>query len=138
MRGTIETKEISMTIDFLVQLVPGLDQDHPAFEAAMEEFTRDARDAVEFKVAERSAISHGSKGGVLQELVLTASATPSSAVAMVQLVKLWLKRDRHRSIQVTIRQEGKEPVTVEASGDTLSLDSFEKIVTKTLAEMRLP
>jgi Effector Associated Constant Component 1 len=136
MQATVETKEISVTIDFLVQLrVADLDHDHPAFEAAMEEFTTDARDAVEFKVTERSAVSHGSKGGVLQELVLTASATPSSAVAVVQLVKLWLKRDRHRSIQVTIRQAGKESMIVEASGDTLSLDSFEKIVNKTLAEM---
>lgn len=126
-----------MTVDFLVQLrVAGLDHDHPAFEAAMEEFSADARDAVELKVAERNAVSHGSKGGVLQELVLTASAAPSSAVAVVQLVKLWLRRDRHRSINVTIRQEGKKPVTVEASGDMLSLDSFEKIVNKALEKTR--
>jgi hypothetical protein len=125
-----------MAVDFLVQLeVAGLDPDHPAFEAAMDEFTADARDATELKVSERNAVSHGNKGGVLQELVLTASAGPSSAVAVVQLVKLWLRRDRHRSIHVTIRQEGKKPVTVEASGDNLSLDAFEKVVNKSLGKM---
>jgi hypothetical protein len=125
-----------MAVDFSVQLeVAGLDPDHPAFEAAMNEFMADARDATEFEVSEHNAVSHENKGGVLQELVLTASAGPSSAVAVVQLVKLWLRRDRHRSIEVTIQQEGKEPVTVEANGDNLSLDAFEKVVNKSLGKM---
>ena len=123
-------------VDFLIQLdVSGLDPDHPAHETAMDEFMADAREAAELEVSECNAVSHGSKGGVLQELVLNGSAAPSSAVAVVQLVKLWLRRDRHRSIQVTIRQEGKKPVTVEASGDQMSLDTFEKIVNKTLGKM---
>jgi hypothetical protein len=123
-------------VDLFIQLeVGGLDPDHPAHEVAMDEFMADAREAAELEVSERNAASHGSKGGVLQELVLTVSAAPSSAVAVVQLVKLWLRRDRHRSIHVTIRQEGEEPVTVEATGDSLSLDAFEKIVNKALVKM---
>lgn len=130
-----------MPIDIEVVLgVADLDEDDPSFELAVQEFISDAREAPKLELEHRKPASEdvkaalATKGGVLQELVLIASA-PSSAATVVSLVRLWLKRDRHRSISLKIRPSGKEPVTVEASGDNLSLATLEKVIDSTFRDL---
>jgi hypothetical protein len=131
-----------MPIDIEVRLeVSGLDHENPAFELATQEFVSDARETPELDVSERrrSASDEGvatpvTKGGILQELVLIASA-PSSAATVVSLCRLWLKRDRHRSISLNIKRPGKKPVAVEASGDNVSLGTLEKVIESAFRDM---
>jgi hypothetical protein len=131
-----------MSVDIGVGLdVAGLDRDHPSFELATQEFISDARETPELEVSEQKksasdadAATPGTKSGIVQELILIASA-PSSAAAVVSLVKLWLRRDRHRSISLEIRPSGKAPVTVQASGDNISLETLEKVVESSLNEL---
>jgi hypothetical protein len=115
------------TVDVTVQLkIAGLSDDHSAFQAATREFASDARQMRDVTLKERDVGSPGGKG-FLQEFALIPSG-PSAAWAVVQLVKLWIGRDRRRSIQVTIKRPGKEPIVVEASGDSLSQQTLDKAI----------
>jgi hypothetical protein len=133
-----------MSIDIEVQLdVTGLDHENPAFEQATEEFISDVRETPELAVSKlkkpaqrEGATVPTTKGGTLQEILVIASA-PSSAATVVSLFKLWLKRDRHRTISLKIKPSGKnkEPITVEASGENVSLATLEKVIESAFRDM---
>lgn len=122
---------MSTNTDVVVRLkVAELKSNHPALEAATQEFVSDARKTRHVNVVERDVDSPGGKG-FLQEFALIPSG-PSAAWAVVTLVKLWLGRDRRRSVQITIKNPGQDPVIVEATGDSISLQTFEKVIYETL------
>jgi hypothetical protein len=112
----------------VVPSVEGLDKGHPALEAAVDEFYDDLRELSGVKIQERDAetAQSGSKGA-LQHLVLDPDG-PAAAWATVKMAKLWLSRDRQRSLSVTIDGPGQEPRTITASGDIVSTEALERAI----------
>jgi hypothetical protein len=108
--------------------VEGLDKGHPALEAAADEFYDNLRQLSGIKVQERDVgtTQFGFKG-VLQHLVLMPDG-PAAAWATVKMAKLWLSRDRQRSLTVTIDCPGQEPRTITASGDIVSAEALERAI----------
>ena len=112
--------------------VDGVAGGHPAYLQAAEEFVHDIREQPGIAVAERAAAAppSGAKGAV-QELIL-APGTATLALAAVKIMKLWLSRDRRRTIDININRPGSEPVTLHASGEHISLDVLEETVRRAL------
>jgi hypothetical protein len=119
---------LDAAVEFIVDLsIAGLANDHPALEKAREDFAEDASDATDVDlVAREDGGARGGKG-FLQEYALIPTG-PSAAWAIVQLVKLWLNRDRSRTVRITIKRPGQEPMTIEATGDGLADTSLEQVV----------
>lgn len=108
--------------------VEGLDKGHPALEAAIDEFNTDLRGLSGIKIEERDAEAArpGSKGA-LQHLILDPEGA-AAAWAVVRMAKLYLSRDRRRSLTVTIDRPGHEPQTITASGDSVSVEALERAI----------
>lgn len=106
----------------------------PAHAQAVDELLDDLRSVNGLTAREEAAApsSPSAKGGIT-ELVLGPS-TASAAWAVVKLARLWLERDRRRTISITVRQPGREPVEIEGSGENLSLDVLARTVELALAE----
>jgi hypothetical protein len=117
--------QVELTID-------GLSKDHSARMQAVEEFLSDVDDepGVVVKQQETTAQESLSKGGI-QELIL-APGSASALWAIVRITKLWLARDRRRTIDLSISRPGSEPLTVHASGENLSLETLESTVRRAL------
>jgi hypothetical protein len=108
----------------------GIKADHPAHEQSIEELLSELHGLPGVAITKRDRTHHGSAGkGVLQEIFLipggTTAALGAVKIIKVKIIKLWLSRDRRRSIDITISRADSEPLTIHASGDNLSLEALE-------------
>jgi hypothetical protein len=124
---------MSTQVQIQVELgTDGVPKDHPAHMQAAEEFLSDVHDEPGLVVKQESAATQRSlrKGGI-QDLVL-APGSAGAAWAVVRITKLWLARDRRRTIDLSISRPGSEPLTVHASGESVSLEALENTVRRAL------
>lgn len=112
--------------------VAGLTADHPVAQEALDDFARDAREVPGLSVEEGGVPASGAKGGPSE--LLLAPGAPSAAWAVVKLVELWLRRDRSRSMKITIRRDGVEALTVDVSGEHISTQALETGIAKALGD----
>jgi len=113
--------------------VKGLAKGHPARSDATDELVRDLQEIPGIGLQESSAITEpGSGKGGLQDLVL-APGTASAAWAVVKIIKLWLARDRRRTINISITRPGEQAMVVEASGENLSHQTLESVMREALS-----
>ncbi|MEU2775942.1 hypothetical protein ABZ646_24160 [Streptomyces sp. NPDC007162] len=127
----------SETLFAVTLSIDGLESQHPAVEEAFAEFVHSARAVPGLAVTEESIPSPHSKGSGLSDLLLLPG-TPAVAVAVARMFRLWLQRDRARSIAVTVRQAGREVLSVEASGEAVSIDALERSINQTLEQQKQP
>jgi hypothetical protein len=101
--------------------VAGLEAGHTAALDALDELFADLKSVPELKAAERDAAGHGGKGA-LAELIVGLGSTGSIA-AFARIVRLWLERDRHRSLTVSIteRETGK---VIKIEGENISIGTL--------------
>jgi hypothetical protein len=110
----------------------GLPKDHPACIEATEEFLHDVQEQPGIAVEERSVPAQPSATkGAAQELLL-APGTAGLSLAAVKIIKLWLSRDRRRTIDVSIKGLGDAPLSLHASGEHISLETLEDTVRRAL------
>lgn len=106
----------------------GLARSHPAAIQATEELYADIRRSPGTLIEERDTErAQPSTKGALQELLLSPESA-GAAWAAVKVVKLWLARDRRRTLTVTIDRPGHERQTIHASGDSISVEALERAV----------
>ncbi|MFD7471193.1 hypothetical protein ACFV8Z_03090 [Streptomyces sp. NPDC059837] len=74
----------------------------------------------------------GEKGGV--SALLLAPGAPSVAWAVVKLVELWLRRDRSRSMTITVQRDGSDELTVNVSGEQISTQALEAGIAKAFGD----
>jgi len=110
----------------------GLPKNHPAYIQATEEFVHDVQVEPGIALGEHYTASqpYPTKGGA-QEL-LFAPDTVGIALAAVKIMKLWLSRDRRRTIDISITRPGGEPLTLHAEGESISLEALENTVRQSL------
>lgn len=101
----------------------GLRSDHPAAQAALGELIDDLRSDTRMEARERSAAIAGGKG-VPVELVVSLS-TSGTVAALVRILKLWLQRDRRRSLSVSLRTAAGDTV-ISVDGDKVSTEALTK------------
>jgi hypothetical protein len=101
----------------------GLRNDHPATQAALGELMGDLRSDPRLEARERSAAIAGGKG-VPVELIVSLS-TSGTAAALARIVKLWLQRDRRRSVKVSLRTAAGETI-ISVDGDEISTETLTK------------
>jgi hypothetical protein len=121
-----------MPNQFELRVLPGMDglsRGHPAANQAAEEFYADIRTLSGVAIKERDEAGPPQPGdkGVLQQVLLSPESA-SAAWAVVKVVKLWLSRDRRRTLTVKVNRPGREPLTIEASGDSISMQALEGAV----------
>ncbi|MBD0673998.1 effector-associated constant component EACC1 [Streptomyces sp. CBMA156] len=115
--------------------IEGLDAGHPAVEQAYAELLDDARAVPGLTVDERMAPVQGRKGGELANLLLVPGGS-AVVVAVARIFRLWLQRDRARSLSVTVSRAGSEDVTVQASGEAVSIEALERGIQQALERSR--
>ena len=106
----------------------GLARSHPAAIQATEELYSDMRRSPGTRIDEPdTGLAQPSTKGALQELLVSPESA-GAAWAAVKIVKLWLARDRRRTLTVTIDRPGRERQTIHASGDSISVEALERAV----------
>lgn len=104
-----------------ITLHPGLSTltaaDEP-LQRATGELIADLRDVIGLRVTEEDAPGTGHKGG-LTDLVI-ALGGPSVVAGVVTVVRLWLSRDRRRSLTLRAARPGEEPLWIEITGDNIA------------------
>ncbi|WP_135233345.1 hypothetical protein [Nocardia sp. CS682] len=106
----------------LTAQLDGLSPDHPAALGAREELLADLRSVPGLYLEERGVAEHEGKG-VLQELVIGFGGAAGSLAGLVKILQLWLSRDRHRSLTVSVSQHGTDK-TVIIEGENISMDAL--------------
>jgi hypothetical protein len=106
-----------------VQL-PGVDPAHPAFQGAVGELLADLRTVPALRARERDVPAERGSKGPLTELALSVSASGGMA-ALVRIVRIWLDRDRKRSLKVTVTTT-KKTKTYDISGDGVSVETLKQ------------
>lgn len=99
--------------------VKGLAADHAAALAACDELAADLKSVPQLRVAERDSGDHVGKG-VLAEVFVGLGGAGSIA-AFVQIVRLWLGRDRRRSLTVSISEQPTGKL-IKIEGENISVD----------------
>jgi hypothetical protein len=123
-------------IEVLIELEVGeLTPSDPAYRVAGQDFISFARHSSDIRLIESPEAGKSSSKGTWDQLLLSV-ASPSAAAAAVALFRLWLQRDRRRSIKVEIRAAGSNPIQMTAEGDNVSLDVLQKALTSTLDASR--
>jgi hypothetical protein len=115
--------------------ISGLDNHHQAVGLAFSELVNDVNEYPELIVDTTGSVEAGKKGW-LEDTIFTVTSA-GGAATLVQLVKLWLQRDRKRSLRVTVNRPGEDPFVVEAGGDNMSVDGLKFAVEETLKHSKL-
>ena len=110
--------------------VTGLDQNHQVVELAHDELVDDLRDSPDLTVQSVGAPRPGSKGWAEDTAVLIGSL--GGGATLVKLVKLWLGRDKKRSVKVSIKRPTKPPIVIEATGENMSIDGLNSAIEQAL------
>lgn len=104
-----------------ITLHPGLSTltaaDEP-LQRATGELIADLRGVAGLRVTEEDAPGTGHKGG-LTDLVI-ALGGPSVVAGVVTVVRLWLSRDRRRSLTIRAARSGEDLVWIEIAGDNIA------------------
>jgi hypothetical protein len=102
--------------------VNGVASDHMAAEAARGDLLGALADFPELSVTQRPLRNSRPTKSLATELVLSVT-TSGSLAALVRVARLWLSRDRHRMLKVTVRAGGKE-TSYDIVGDNVSIDTL--------------
>jgi hypothetical protein len=122
---------LSNGIELSVELaLEGLEPSHRAHEAAAQEFAEYVRETPGVAVVDAPAQTTEASKGSWEPLVISI-ASPTS-IAVIRMFRLWLQRDRRRSVKVKIRSGGQPPVEVEADGENVSLQALQSAVESAL------
>ncbi|WP_208565733.1 effector-associated constant component EACC1 [Micromonospora antibiotica] len=97
---------------------------------ATSELIVDLREVVGLRVTEEDTPGTGHKGG-MNDLVI-ALGGPSVVAGVVTVVRLWLSRDRRRSLIVRSARPGEEPVWIEITGDNIAERTVHETVQRLL------
>jgi hypothetical protein len=118
---------LSNGIELVVELTPGdLEPSHRAHGTAVQEFMDYAHETPGVVVVDTPATTGEASKGSWEPIVL-AIASPTS-VAIVRMFRLWLQRDRARSVKVKICSGEQPSVEVEAKGENVSLRALQDTV----------
>jgi hypothetical protein len=102
--------------------LPGVDPGHSAFQAALGELLEDLSTVPSLRARERQLPTAAGSKGLLTELAVSVPASGGIA-ALVRIVRIWLDRDRKRSLKVTV-QTTKNTTTYDISGDSISVKTL--------------
>lgn len=109
---------VGVSFQISVDDLPSL---HSAVELAMADLLGMVGEVPGVAVEEESAAITGQKGVVAKWAA--KALTPGGENAIVQLFRLWLQRDRRRSVEITIETPGAaEPTVLRVTGEQVSLD----------------
>lgn len=97
--------------------------DHQAVLAAAADLRADLGRLPQLNTRECDTSEHGTKGAVAELVVTIASS--SSLAALAKIIRLWLSRDRRRSLTVSFQKDGKETV-VKVDGDPISTENLNR------------
>ncbi|WP_431936092.1 effector-associated constant component EACC1 [Micromonospora sp. RP3T] len=118
-----------------LMLLPGLSTltpDDEPLQAATAELVMDLREVDGLRATEESTPVVGHKGQ-WTELVI-ALGGPSVVAGAVTAMRLWLSRDRRRSLTLTAWRADEHPLRIEISGDNIAESTVREAVQRLLVE----
>jgi hypothetical protein len=105
--------------------IRGIDRAHPAFRGAWGELLADLRVTLGLRAQERDVAAEPATMGKGWETELIVGLTGTGTVTgFVQALKVWLGRDRRRSVTVTVRSGGQE-ASYEIAGENISTGTLQ-------------
>ncbi len=105
-------------------ILDGLERGHPAHRAA----TTELLDVSPKTTAAPVDSVLGAKGPSSDLVWQLAPAAPVIAAALVRGWRLWLQRDRRRSLRITVKESGATRTEIIINGDNVSLETLENAV----------
>lgn len=107
----------------------GIGPEHPAAQTASGELLADLARVPRLHAREDVTSVEGDKGGSLE--VLVTLGTSGTIAGLVQVVKLWLNRDRRRSLRVSVRNTA-DGSTIELEGEEISVAALTEALSSTI------
>lgn len=107
----------------------GIRSDHPAAEGAYAELLQDLHSVRSIQAEERAVPVAGSKGVATDVIIGLGSS--GAIVSLVNVFRLWLQRDRRRSLRI-VRGEGANREVISIEGDNVSVDLIQKALDSTV------
>jgi hypothetical protein len=111
----------------------GLERGHPATQLAAEEFWYDVGAEPTLTVEDTGGPLTGTKG--VEQVLTVVLTSPVAMYSLVKIVKLWLGRDRDRSVSVSFDSPEGAASTVTVDGEKISIDLLEKALHEALGAM---
>lgn len=111
--------EVAIDID-----IAGVDHGHSAIRGAWAELRQDLAGANPAPRLSERHRSDGSDTKGLWDEVIVSLTTTGSLTAFVSALRLWLGRDRRRSVTVTVHDDGGE-TTYKISGENISTGTLQ-------------
>jgi hypothetical protein len=115
--------QFQLTVD-----IANMDRHHPSTELAVRELLDDLNDTPNVSTKTGGGQSQDGTKGTLDTLLVTA--TPLAIPAIVRLFRLWLTRDKDRSVNITITKSNQPSTTVNITGDNISSQALEQVITE--------
>ena len=109
-----------VTIELRIEGLRPTDRAHQVAAQDFVEYVRETR-GVQLSKTRADGLA-GIKGGLDQIAIELAS--PATMTGLVAVLRLWLRRDRKRSVHVKVTTSDTKTVEAEASGEGISLDAL--------------
>ena len=104
----------------IIPHLTGLTLDHPAVRASIAELLEDLQREPQLRARQQdTAALDGEKGGTAE--VVISLATSGSLASIARILRLWLSRDRRRSLTVEVH-DGPDGRIISVEGDKISAD----------------
>lgn len=110
-----------VTVELLIE---GLQPTDRAHQVAAQDFVEYVRETSAVQLTKVHAEGPVGTKGALDQIALEL-ASPATVTGLVAVVRLWLRRDRKRSVRVKITTSDTRTVEAEASGEGISLDTLQ-------------
>jgi hypothetical protein len=101
----------------------GIGPQHSAAQTAIAELMADLRSVPDLRSREHAGAGEGMKG--VPPEILVSLGTSGAVAGLVRIAKLWLNRDRRRTLTVRVLTGGEEKV-ISVEGDQISVDALNK------------
>ena len=115
--------------------VDGLNEHSPVIDDAVDDFREDVRASREIELVQGSPAPRDNSKGVFETIVVGLggpAGVAASAAALARIMRLWLERDRDRSLTIKLPDSKGAGTEIKISGENVSNDAILKAVERVL------
>ena len=115
--------------------VDGLNEHSPIVDDAVDDFREDVRGSHEIELVQDNSAPQSNSKGTFETIIVGLggpAGIAASAAALARIMRLWLERDRDRSLTIKLPGAKGSENAIKISGEKVSNDAILKAVERVL------